>query len=254
MEKHVLVLAFVVLALSGCVEQSNSGKYFEVVYSDPDCLGEKCFDEFIVLEDGLVFSKIRFPGRDYSVSFCSTPKEKASEMFSFLDASFEQSRLIECNSCDYLHLFYNNGTRTFYSSIPANEQVFEREVYDRATGLCQERKEAELVHLIVGTGSHYIDYHIFSNNIVVFEKFGLKEGELLESKVSKITPEEFAEFKSLISEDFFNSSPANNCPANGYFYGYVEALVEGKHNAAFSCGDEGPVGKAFLNLAGSLLE
>ncbi|MFH1587227.1 MAG: hypothetical protein ABID38_05185 [Candidatus Diapherotrites archaeon] len=247
MKKALLALAALLMLLSGC-PNGESGKYFEIVFQDPSCEGGICFDETIALEDGLVFMKQRLFGGDYEASFCGAEKEKLNEMFSFLDKNFGQSRYLECNQCPSYHLFYNNSRETKFSSIPVEEDIFEKEFYEMAKTICSGKREAELIHIIYGKNLEYFDYHIFSNDYVVFEKFGLREGELLNSKVSKLGEGEFTELKSLNSDDFFISDTKSNCPANGYFYGYVEAIIGGEHASYFTCGDETPAGKLFLNL------
>ncbi len=259
MKKLLLALAALLMLISGC-PNGESGKYFEIVLQDPGCgdgtcLGElfgcsnrTCFDETLVLEDGLVFKKQRFFGGDYEVSFCDVDSGKLSEMLSFLNANFKDSKYLECNNCSSFHLFYNNGKETKFSSIPAEEEVFEQEFYEMAKTICSGERDAELIHIIYGENLQYFDYHIFSNDYVVFEKFGLRDGELLDSKVSKLDRGKFSELKSLIPPEFSAPGIQGNCPANGYFYGYVEILVDRKHSSYFTCGDETAAGKLFLGL------
>ena len=250
MKKSFFALALILVLISGC-PNGESGKYFEMVLQDSNCKNDLCFDEIFALEDGLVFMKQKAPNSDYQISFCNADKGKLNQMFSFLNENFRESRYVECTMCssNYVyHLFYNNGKETKFSSIPVQEEIFEGEFYEMAKDLCSGAREAELIHVIYGKKFEYFDYHIFSNNYVVFEKFGLRDGELLDSKVSKITTEEFNGLKSLIADDFFSSSEIRNCPANGYSYGYVEALIDGKHAHYFTCGDETAAGKLFIDL------
>lgn len=248
MKKAFFVFGLMFLVLSGCTETSQSHKYFEVVYSEPLCESGKCFDESIVLDDGFVFLKQRFLGKDFNVSFCSADQKKLNELFSFLEKNFKESKLVECSECNSIHLFYNNGKSTKYKSIPVKKTVFEKKFFEKTKSICSNKISGELIHVIYGKKNQYIDYHVFSNNLIVFERFGLREGELLDSRVLSISEQEFSELKSLVPREFFSSPVENNCPENNYFYGFMEAVIGGEYNYAFTCGDEKPVGKAFLKL------
>ncbi|MFH1234358.1 MAG: hypothetical protein V1493_01980 [Candidatus Diapherotrites archaeon] len=253
MEKTVFAFLALALALAGCTEpQKQQAGYFEAVFQDPACTGRLCFDEIIALDDGFVFMKQSSDMMSYDASFCSADMAKLNDAFSFLDSRLKESRFVECQGCESFHIFYNNGKETKSRSVPVKEQEFEKEAYEKAKGLCAESMEAELVHFIYGKGKEFTDFHVFSNNKIVFEKFGLRDGELLDSSVKTITAEEFAEIKGLVPQEFFSTDSQDNCPANGYFYGYVEAVIGGKQAAAFSCGGESPAGTTFDALKARL--
>ncbi len=248
--KTTLPLFACALALfSGCIQPQNSGKYFEITLQDPACGNNACFHEIFALDDGFVMVKKKTAETGYVVSFCSAGEEKKNELFSFLETSLEENKLEECAGCRTLHLFYNNGTATKYRSIPEKDASFEAIFFENAKSLCHAGKNAEFFHVIFGKGDKYSDYHIFSNNKVVFERFGLKEGELLSSDVSTISESDFAEMKSFFAGDFFSSAATDSCQGSGYFYGYIEAYINGKYNYAFSCGGNTAAGKAFLAFA-----
>lgn len=253
MEKAVFAFLALALALTGCTEpQKQQGRYFEAVFQDPACTGNLCFDEIIALDDGFVFMKQSSDLLSYDTSFCSADMAKLNGAFSFLDSRLKESKFAECQDCGSFHLFYNNGKETKSRSVPVKEQEFEKEAYEKAKGLCAGSMDAELIHFVFGKGTEFTDFHIFSNNKIVIEKFGLRDGELLDSSVMEISAKEFEEIKALVPQDFFSKSSQDNCPANGYFYGYVEAFINGKHAEAFSCGGESPAGTAFDALKARL--
>ncbi|MDO8647041.1 MAG: hypothetical protein Q7R70_01320 [Candidatus Diapherotrites archaeon] len=244
------LLLFLALLATGCIESNESGKYFEIVLQDPYCNGSACFDELLFLEDGLVLKKQQIQGNDYTVSFCQTTPSEFNSLLSEIAKGLKASRFEECNSCAKYHLFYNDGKESKYSSVKAESAAFEKQVFAKAQKLCAMPSNAELFHVISGKGNSFKDYHVFSNGIVVFEKFGMKDGELLESKVSMLKAGEFEELKKQIPAKSFETETLDNCPANGFFYGFVEAKLSDNYDYAFTCGDSTPKGIAFQNLAG----
>jgi len=257
MKGALLFFSCILLLLAGCIQPpqpQGNGKFFEATAQDPECQNNICFYEIFALDDGLVMVKKHITGSDYGISFCDANREKQSALFSFLEQNLKENKLGECGGCHSLHIFYNNGTTTRYSSIPYKSAVFEKQFFNEAQGICSAATEAEFIHVIFGKKDKYSDYHIFSNNKMVVSKFGLREGELLESGVDEISAAEFSEMKSFIPEQFFSSKAPGNCQANGYFYGYFEAYIGGKYNYAFTCGDGSDAGKAFLAFAGRFSE
>jgi len=182
------------------------------------------------------------------VSFCEAKTDMFSSLLKELEDNLRKNRMIECNGCSVYHLFYHNIKDTRYSSVPVSDAAFESGFHKRLAKLCDKNVNHELIHLIYGKDTKYIDYHIFSNNLVVYEEFGLKDGELLDAKVYEITSVEFEDLKKLFSNDFYNSDTLNNCPENGLLYGYIETIQDGKHGEYFTCGDSTPAGKIFNKL------
>lgn len=242
-------LALLALLASGCIEGSESGKYFEIVLQDDSCSQGACFDEWLALEDGLLMHKQSLDGINYEISFCQSSQQEFQKMLSEISQGLKESRIEECESCAKIHLFYNDGKATRYSSVKASS-AFEKSIFERSKKLCAAPASAELIHVISGKNNSFSDYHIFSNNAVVFEKFGLRDGELLDSKVSSLKAGEFEELKKQVPAEFFETETFDNCPANGLFYGFIEARLESNYSNAFTCGDSTPKGTAFQKISG----
>jgi hypothetical protein len=236
-----------VFFLLGCLGGGEGLKYFESVYQDPGCTEGLCFDEVMAVEDGFVYLKMG-NSTHYWTGFCSAGAGNLSRLFSSLDGGMGENVLSECTGCAAIHLFYNDGGRTRVISAPKGERVFADGFHGKAKGICSGQLDGGVIHIIYGKGGEYFDYHIFSNNVVVYERFGLRDGELLGSKAYRISGERFMELKSKITEDFYASETTDSCPKDGLFYGYVEAAFAGRHRDYFTCGGETPAGAAFSAL------
>ncbi|MFH0862358.1 MAG: hypothetical protein V1875_04930 [Candidatus Altiarchaeota archaeon] len=243
--------AFAVLAslafLGGCLGGSGGMKYFESVYQYPDCAEGVCFDEVLALEDGLVYLKSDEFDAAAKASFCVADPDRLKGIFSGLDADFGESGLIECRGCPAYHLFYNDGGRTMYVSAPKGQSSLAEDYFPNAKGVCSSSTDAGLVHFIRGRGKEFIDYHIFSNDVVVWERFGLRDAELLDSRVYR-QGGIFSNVSALIDEGFFSSGTQDNCPKGVLFYGFIEASIGGRHAEYFTCGDDTAPGRVFSAL------
>jgi len=248
--------AFVCVVLAalaaGCLAPKDGNlAYFEVVYQDPSCGGGLCFDEILAMQDGLVFMKKGRPYGNYSVSFCRADGRILASLLSDLDDSLKGSTLEECSDCITYHVFYNDGLATRYSSVPEGLQTFQAGFYGRAKDICADVQSADLIHVIWGRNGEFVDYHLFSNGVAVYERFGLREGELLDSRAYRMDAGGFGRMARELADGFFTSNTTNNCPKNGLFYGYVEASIGGVHAEHFTCGDGTPAGRTFQTLAKS---
>ena len=239
-------LALAALVTAGCVGGGQPAlSYFESVRQSLGCGGALCFDEVLALEDGLVYMK-QGNASGYWVSFCNADGQKLYALFSMLDAQLEGKTLVDCRDCGTYHLFYNSGSETRYLSVPTGQNDLEG-FHGKAKEVCLSNADAGLIHVIWGVNGEYTDYHIFSNDVVVYERFGLREGELLDSRAYR-SEGVFARLTSIVHDDFFESNTKDNCPKDGLFYGFVEAAVGHRHREYFTCGDDTPAGGAFTAL------
>jgi hypothetical protein len=233
--------------MCGCLGGSEpSLRYFESVRQSPGCAEALCFDEVLALEDGTVLMK-RGNSSGHWVEFCSADPKRLSRLFADIDAQLKASTLKECENCATYHLFYNSGSQTRYMGVPSGLSSMEAEIHKKAGEICSNRTDTGLIHVIWGENGGYIDYHVFSNDVIVYESFGLRDGELLDSKAYRVEGI-FEALKSDIPPGFFESQTRNNCPKDSMFYGYVEAALGGRHREFFTCGDDTPAGAAFTSL------
>lgn len=242
------------LLITGCTNPSNAGTYFEITYENPDCNASHpfCFDEWLGVDDGLVLHKYQLYGEDYQVSLCQSPPARFETLLAEIDQNLLENRATDCRSCANYHMFINNGSSTRYSMLPEKEAIFEASILKKARQLCTTPSDARFIHIIFGKSKTFDDYHVFSTGKVVFEQFSIPGDRLVHSTVTSITPTDFTDLEKLIPPGFFAPSTDGKCPANGFFYGFVEVLSGDQYAYNFTCGGDSPKDQAFQQLVEKL--
>jgi len=260
-----MVLVLMALMVSSCTSDKKILEfhktemgYLEFVYEDTSCDSD-CMREYIVMSNGAVLEKIEKEiGRENGTEIIigSIDVNKADELIKAAEGitvNFSNNGL-DCEGCRLYHLFYGSKKKTtsfttLVSDAPEFMEKFEEKI--KLVLESQESKEQFFIHFVFKKPqNNIVDYHFFSDGIVLKEEFGSKNGELALSEILMINKREIDDIKGLIKEGAYNSKDnIKNCLKKGIEWGYIEIKNEDKYGSIYTCGEgTSEADKLFLEL------
>lgn len=208
---------------------------------------EICLIEYIIHSNGLVFAKQEKKQDENKVNIQIGIIDKfAAKNLLIQVKSFFQNfdkKIDECDNCRLFHLFYGDKeTTNAFTAQAENSPIFLSEIGEKIS------KASERMELIDPFFLHFvfkpinkkaIDYHFYSDGIVLKEEFGEKNGELLSSAIYSLSNEEIKKINITVTNEYFssNNSSFENCPEKNLEWGYLEVNKEEKYKTVYTCGE-----------------
>jgi hypothetical protein len=229
------------------VRQLNDLAYYEIAREDHLCT-DYCFLEYIVQSNGIILEKRETEEegkKNTSINLWHIKKSEARDLISNARDLLGQhkSDRIDCTECVISHIFFADQAETVAYTVLDSERpdfidkiqsMTERSI-DNAIG-----SDDFFVHFAYASrNSNIVDYHIFSDGLVLKELFGDKNGELIEANIYYISDEKMKEIKSFINEDIFKTSgdPAA-CSRRDLLWGFFELKNAENYRQKYTCGGE----------------
>ncbi len=224
--------------------------YIEFADERLDCgRGEICLIEYIVHSNGLVFAKQEEKKQEGSeneadIRIGTIGKSIAGDLIAqsklFLKSSGKSTE--DCDNCRLFHLFYGGTEETqAFTARAENSPVFLAEISGKISKAGESLVPVDpfFLHFVFKPISgNAVDYHFYSDGIVLLEEFGERNGELLLSAVYSLSDEEIKKLKAMVADGYFLSAGSSfeNCPEKGFAWGYLEASKGGKYKTVYTCG------------------
>lgn len=252
-----IFLLVLIMCVAACTQQESfefhpsPTSYYEFVYEDALC-EQECMREYLLFSHGLLFYKQ--VDDQATMTLGSIDSLLATDIIDHAKDSIGQvqSPGLDCDQCASYHLFYGDQEHTFSRAILAQEKPPYLNVLESRLTQAQQTQtlqETQFVHFIFhredGIG---IDYHFFPDGTVLYESFGLKNGELLSSAMYTMSPEDFTSIFAQIHENFYQAENSfDDCNKKQLEWGYVEIRDKDQYHEVFTCG-KGGGGKVFNYL------
>lgn len=233
------------------VRTGNNGKqdmsYFEIVKEDPACK-ENCFLEYIVMSNGEIMEKnikdhnIKNKNGINMLAAGDADVKMVSERVRDYFEKYGTNEGIDCENCSSYHLYYRDieGKKSYaIKEGDADEDMIEILKLTESVAKKSRKSDIEFFHFFYGKkDGSYLDYHIFTNGTVIREVFGKRSGQLVESGIYLINPEQIDKLEKLLSADYFNEkNDSEMCYGRDFLWGFLEIKTRMGYNYIYTCGD-----------------
>jgi len=220
--------------------------YYEIVKEDEKC-ADNCFLEYIVMSDGVVMEKYikDFNNKEKNgirMLNAGVEVEKLFEKVALFFNKYGTNDGISCESCSSYHLYYSgrDGRRSFATIEGSNDSEVVN-ILSATMDLIAKASEGnvDFFHFYYGKkDGGYLDYHIFTDGVIIREVFGKRNGQLLESDIYRSDGKRIADVINLTKADFFNeNSEIKFCNNREFLWGYLEVKTRESYNYIYTCGD-----------------
>ncbi len=226
--------------------EKTNNSYYEIVYEESPCTQE-CILEYILFSNGLVYIKNETNAGGSiitSATIGSIDGAVSGKLVTEAEKVVGDSRSggVDCGNCSLYHVFYGGDNKTrvvtgFSQNATAVVQELDGEtraaVKDLSVG------DSFYIHFVFKRlNENIVDYHFFSDGIVLREEFGLRNGQLLSSVVYSLDPRSVQLLKDSVAEDFFASADdaGLGCVKKGLEWGYVELQKGAGYKVVNTCG------------------
>ncbi len=261
-DKIALVAVFSVFAIiiAGCTSpKAGEWSYMEVARIKEGCPQGVCQTEYIVLFNGLVFSKIS--GESWAVPVTTLAIAAQPEAAKVIALAGEFPTLQNsCYDCPGYHVFYADGARSetvSFKSVAGDDEAKAAGLDEAASALAEKAEPIPLffVHLVYWkAGRNTItDYHVFGDKSVLVEDFDPKLN-MIGARLYEISDGELDELKRKYSPETLRSIAKNEDCSGAYNYAYLEAQTPEGYLDERTCGLSGSPAAGAFNSTLEILE
>ncbi|GEM_PF-2663212 len=242
--KKVAFLLVTLMFLLGCTSNQNNLLYYEIVHEKSDCK-PYCSLEYIVLSNGIMLKKesMEKEFNGFKVDLVDVGEQKAIQAITFAEQSVNETKDSTCSNCNNFHLFLIKGGKPWmFLEQEEKTPEFIKTIMEDSKKLFLEGQSTEdffVQFVFKRVGQDAVDYHFFSDGVVLREEFIGFESRLGNAGLFRLSEEKKALVKSMATSDFFGSiSSLKNCQKNGLEYGYLEIKNNGLYDFVWTCGAE----------------